>query len=196
MAKTNSLHLKILAIIRSMSGHSKWSTIKHKKAITDAKKGAVFTRVAKQIYIAVREGGSGEPDKNLALRAALDEARSVNMPKDNVRRAIDKGLGVGGSGEMEIIYEGYGSNGVGVMITTLTDNKNRTGSEIKNILEKAGGSLGGPGTVSYMKTIDPVPMVELEGSSYDRVIEMIGKLESMSEVVSVWSNLKIKQTDV
>jgi YebC/PmpR family DNA-binding regulatory protein len=175
-----------------MSGHSKWSTIKHKKAITDAKRGVAFTRVAKQIYIAVREGGSGDADKNPALRMALDEARSVNMPNDNVRRAIDKGLGIGGNGEIEIVYEGYGPNGVGVMVTTLTDNKNRTGGEVKNILEKAGGSLGGPGTVSYMKTIDPVPMIELEDEAYDKVIEMIEKLEKINEVSDVWSNLKIK----
>jgi YebC/PmpR family DNA-binding regulatory protein len=134
-----------------MSGHSKWSTIKHKKAIIDAKRSGVFTKMAKAITVAVKKGGNvGDPDMNFSLRLAVDKARAVNMPKENIERAIEKGMGKGGGGEIEdIVLEGYGPHGVALVIETLTDNHNRTVAEVKNILEKAGGRLGEPGSVLY-----------------------------------------------
>jgi YebC/PmpR family DNA-binding regulatory protein len=133
-----------------MSGHSKWSSIKHKKAATDAKRGQLFTKLAKAIQVAAREGG-GDPESNYTLAAAIEKARSYSMPKDNIQRAIDKGTGAGGAGdEIErVIYEGYGPGGVAVLVDTLTDNRNRTGSEVRNAFDKNGGSLGEPGSVAW-----------------------------------------------
>ncbi len=173
-----------------MSGHSKWSTIKHKKAIVDAKRGAAFTKVAKKIQIAAKKGGIGDPDKNPYLRSALDEAREINMPSENVRRAIDKALGSGeGSNVEEVVYEAYGPGGVGFLITTATDNRNRTGGEIKTILDKNGGSLGSPGSVSYLKTISPLPMITLSGSDLTVCLDLIELLLENDDVLDVWTNL-------
>src|SRR3989339_992309 len=118
-----------------MSGHSKWSTIKHQKAIEDAKKGAAFTKVAKKIHIAVKSGGSGDPNINPSLRTVLDEARSINMPNENIKRAIDKALGAaGGDASEQVTYEAYGPGGVGILIVAVTDNRNRTAAEIGTVL--------------------------------------------------------------
>ena len=134
-----------------MSGHSKWSTIKRQKGANDAKRGATFTRMANAIMIAVREGGGGDPDSNFRLRLVLDQARAANLPKDNIGRAIDKALGKGGGPALEsIMYEGFGPSSVAILVETITDNRNRTGSEVKSTIEKSGGSLGGPGAVSWM----------------------------------------------
>ncbi len=175
-----------------MSGHSKWSGIKHKKAIEDAKKGKTFTKLARQIYVAVRQFGSGDPGKNFALRAALDEAKTMNMPSDNVRRAIDKALGIsdGKNSNEEVVYEGYGPGGVGIMVTITTDNKNRSGSEIRGMFEKAGGSLGGPGSVGYLRSINPPVFVNLSGNDLVACINLLSALEEFEETVEVWSNLK------
>lgn len=136
-----------------MAGHSKWSNIKHKKAAEDRKRGKIFSRLARNIRAAVREGGSGDPDTNANLRVWLDKAREANLPKDNIQRAIDAGLGKGANGPMqEVIYEGFGPQGVGMLIVTVTDNKNRTTAEVRNLLNKAEGSLGSPGSVKYMFT--------------------------------------------
>lgn len=133
-----------------MSGHSKWATIKHGKAIADAKRGKIFSRMSKEISIAVREGGSDNPDFNPRLRIAMERARAENMPKDNIKRAIDKGAGrVEGQMYEEVIYEGFGLNQVALMILCVTDNKNRTNSEIRSLLDKNGGTLGSAGSVSY-----------------------------------------------
>jgi YebC/PmpR family DNA-binding regulatory protein len=133
-----------------MSGHSKWSSIKHKKAATDAKRGQLFTKLARAIQVAAREGG-GDPETNYTLAAAVEKARSYSMPKDNIQRAIDKGTGAGGAGdEIErVVYEGYGPGGVAVLVDTLTDNRNRTGSEVRNAFDKNGGGLGEPGSVAW-----------------------------------------------
>ncbi len=172
-----------------MSGHSKWSTIKHQKAIEDSKRSAVFTKIAKKIRIAVQKGASGDIDGNPFLRACIDEARSVNMPMDNIKRAIDKALGnADGDHAEEIVYEAYGPTGVGIMITAITDNRNRTGGEIKNVLEKHGSKLGGPGSVSYMKSIDPLPRIVLEADSLALLEKLVGLLEEMDDVVEVWTN--------
>lgn len=175
----------------NMSGHSHWSTIKSKKAVEDAKKGKSFTRVARLIVIAVQKGASGDPQMNPSLRLALDKAREVNMPNDNIRRAIDKGLGKGGGGRMEeISYEGYGPFGVGFIVETTTDNRNRTGAEIRNIFEKHGGSIGSPGSVSYLKKIEPTPMICLEKDDCEKVLRLYCELDDLDDVMSVWSNLK------
>ncbi|BCB95815.1 putative transcriptional regulatory protein [Dissulfurispira thermophila] len=133
-----------------MAGHSKWAQIKHKKAHTDAKKGKIFTKIVKEISVAARLGG-GDPENNPRLRSAIEKAKEVNMPSDNIKRAIMKGTGeLPGTTYEEIIYEGYGPGGVAILIETLTDNKNRTVSEIRHILSKNGGNLGETGCVSWI----------------------------------------------
>ncbi len=132
-----------------MSGHSKWSTIKHKKGAADAKRGKIFTKLIKEITVAARMGG-GDLDGNPRLRTAVDKARASNMPKDTIDRAIKKGTGdLEGVSYEEVVYEGYGPGGVAVLVETLTDNKNRTVAEIKHIFGKANCSLGKPGTVAF-----------------------------------------------
>lgn len=134
-----------------MSGHSKWSTIKHKKAANDAVKGSVFTKMAKAITIAVKKGGGiGDPDKNFSLRLAVDKARSVNMPKENIDRAIDKGLGKSGTELAELTIEAFAPDGVMVILEVVTDSRNRTVAEIRLLIEKHGGRMGEPGSVMYL----------------------------------------------
>jgi YebC/PmpR family DNA-binding regulatory protein len=132
-----------------MSGHSKWSQIRRQKGANDAKRGALFTKVARDISIAAREGG-GDPDGNFRLRLAMEKARSVNMPADNVKRAIERATG-GGDGEHyeEIVYEGYGPGGAAILVEAATDNRNRTAAEIRAIFTKAGGQLAGSGAVAW-----------------------------------------------
>ena len=132
-----------------MSGHSKWSTIKRAKGITDAKRGALFTKVAREISVAARQGG-GDPDANYRLRLAIEKARSVNMPADNIKRTIDKATG-GGDAEQfeEIVYEGYGPGGVAVLVEAQTDNRNRTAAEVRSMFAKSGGQLAGSGAVAW-----------------------------------------------
>jgi len=174
-----------------MSGHSKWSTIKHQKAIEDNKRSAVFTKIAKKIRIAVQKGVTGDIDGNPFLRACIDEARSVNMPMDNIKRAIDKALGnIDGDVSEEIVYEAYGPGGVGILITAITDNRNRTGGEIKNVLDKHGAKLGGPGSVSYMKSIVPLPTIGVRNEDGVILEKLFSVLDDMDDVVDVWSNLE------
>ncbi|MBN2057440.1 MAG: YebC/PmpR family DNA-binding transcriptional regulator [Candidatus Saganbacteria bacterium] len=133
-----------------MSGHSKWSTIKHKKAKTDAVRGKVFTKIIREIVSAAKQGG-GDIEANPRLRLAVDKAREANMPSDNIDRAIAKATGTGeGMTIDEVTYEGYGPSGVAVMIEAMTDNKQRTVAEIRNIFTKAGGNMGSSGCVSYL----------------------------------------------
>jgi YebC/PmpR family DNA-binding regulatory protein len=133
-----------------MSGHSKWHTIKHKKGAADAKRGKIFTRIIKELTIAARNGG-GDPDMNPRLRTIVAEAKSVNMPADNIKRAIRRGTGEEeGMVYEEIMYEGYGPNGVAVMVDAITDNRNRTVSEIRHIFGKYGGNLGETNSVGWM----------------------------------------------
>ena len=133
-----------------MSGHSKWASIKHKKAATDSKRGKVFTKIIREISIAARAGG-GDPDKNPRLRKAVLDARNVNMPADNIKRAIMKGTGqLEGAQYEEVIYEGYGPGGVAIYVTAVTDNKNRTVSELRHIFTKNGGRIGESGSVAWM----------------------------------------------
>lgn len=133
-----------------MSGHSKWASIKHKKAATDAKRGAAFTRVIREITTLARNGG-GNPETNPSLRAAIDKARSINMPSSNVENAIKKGTGeLPGVTYDEVTFDAYGPGGVAMLIMGLTDNKNRTTAEIRNILSKKNGSLAGPGSTAFL----------------------------------------------
>ena len=133
-----------------MSGHSKWSTIKRKKGAADAKRGKIFTKLIREIATAARLGG-GDLDSNPRLRLVVDKAKSANMPKDNIQRAIQKGVG-GGEGDSyeEMVYEGYGPGGTAILIETLTDNKNRTVSDVRHALTKNGGNLGSSGCVAYL----------------------------------------------
>ncbi|PIQ89850.1 MAG: YebC/PmpR family DNA-binding transcriptional regulator [Candidatus Omnitrophica bacterium CG11_big_fil_rev_8_21_14_0_20_42_13] len=133
-----------------MSGHSKWSSIKHKKAATDAKRGALFTKLIKEITIAARNGG-GSLETNASLRTAVQKAKGANMPSDNIDRAIKKGTGeLPGVVYESMIYEGYGAAGVAILVEVVTDNKNRASAEIRNIFSKKGGNLAGAGSVSWM----------------------------------------------
>ncbi len=152
-----------------MSGHSKWSTIKRQKGANDAKRGALFTKVARELIVAARAGG-GDPDGNYRLRLAIDKARSVNMPADNIKRAIEKATG-GGDGEQyeEIVYEGYGPGGVAVLVEAATDNRNRTAGEVRSIFAKAGGQLAGSGAVAWQFEPRGFIVVPRSGTDPDEV---------------------------
>jgi len=133
-----------------MSGHSHWAGIKHKKAANDAKRGRVWSKIARMIIVAAKSGG-GDPGQNLTLRYAIDKGKAANMPKDTIEKAIKKGTGeLGAISYDDVLYEGYGQNGVAIMVDGLTDNRNRTAPEIKKIFEKRGGSLGASGCVNWM----------------------------------------------
>jgi YebC/PmpR family DNA-binding regulatory protein len=162
-----------------MSGHSKWSTIKHKKGAADAKRGKIFTRIIREITISARLGG-GDPDGNPRLRSAIAEAKANNMPKDNIERAIKKGTGeLEGERYEEVTYEAYASGGVALIIEAVTDNTNRTTPEIRHILEKNGGNLGTPGSASYLFEKKGYFAVEKSAVSEDRLMEVA--LESGAE---------------
>ena len=134
-----------------MSGHSKWSTIKHQKGVTDAKRGAMFTKLSRDIALAVREGGGGDPDMNFRLRLAIEKAKGSNMPHDNISRAIKRASGGGGGAEdlEEIIYEGYGPGGGAILLQALTPNRNRTAADVRSTFTKCGGNLGESGCVAW-----------------------------------------------
>ena len=133
-----------------MAGHSKWANIKHRKGRQDAKRGKIWSKIARQIIVAAKNGG-GDPDANLALRYAMDEARSANMPKETIKNAIKKGIGdLEGVNYEDVVYEGYGPGGVAFMVSTLTDNRNRTAPEMRKLFEKGGGQLGASNCVAYM----------------------------------------------
>ena len=154
-----------------MSGHSKWSTIKRKKGAVDAKRGKIFGKLAKEITVAARLGGP-DPDGNPRLRAAMLAARAENMPKDNITRALRKGTGDGGGAALEeITLEGYGPQGVALMVESLTDNKNRTVSDVRHLITKYGGNLGEPGCVAWMFDKKGVIVFEREGIKEDELLE-------------------------
>ena len=155
-----------------MSGHNKWSTIKHKKGAADAKRGKIFTRILKEMTVAARMGG-GDPAGNPRLRAAVAEAKANNMPKDNIERAIKRGTGeLEGATYEELTYEGYGPGGVAVMVETMTDNTNRTTPEIRHIFEKNGGNLGTPGSVRF----------QFERKGYFAVEKSVANEDSLMEI--------------
>jgi YebC/PmpR family DNA-binding regulatory protein len=156
-----------------MSGHSKWATIKRKKGVADAKRGQVFTRLTREIVMAAREGG-GDPDSNFRLRLAVDKARAQSMPKDNIDRALKRASGEGKEGEIfeEVFYEGYGPNGVALIVECVTENRNRTVAEIRHALTRAGGNMGEVGSVSWQFRRAAVFTFPAEGNSFDKIFEL------------------------
>jgi len=156
-----------------MSGHSKWHSIKHKKAAADAKRGKIFTKVIKELSVAARMGG-GDPDSNSRLRKAIADAKGVNMPADNIKKAIMKGTGqLEGVSYEEMTYEGYGAGGVAIYVETLTDNKNRTVSEIRHIFSKNGGNLAESGCVAWMFKRKGYIVVEKSNAAEDKLLDIV-----------------------
>jgi len=156
-----------------MSGHSKWSSIKHKKAATDAKRGKIFTRFIRELTIAARSGG-GDPESNSRLRHAIDGARAANMPSDNIKKAIQRGTGeLEGVNYEEFSYEGYGPGGVAILADAMTDNKNRTVSEVRHVFEKYNGNLGQQGCVAWMFTRKGVILVPQSAIGEDELMEIV-----------------------
>ena len=156
-----------------MSGHSKWSTIKRKKAANDSKRGNMFTRLAREIAMAAREGG-GDPDTNFSLRLAIDKARASNMPKDNIERAIHRGTGDNKEGAVfeQILYEGFAPHGVALLIEVVTDNRNRTVAEVRHGLTRSGGSMAEAGAVGWQFKRAAYFALPTEGNDPDRIFEM------------------------
>ncbi len=155
-----------------MSGHSKWSTIKRQKGVTDSKRGAAFTKLGNFIAIATREGGSGDPDSNFKLRLAIEKARQANMPKENISRSIDRGLGKGGEQILENgIFEGFAPGGVAIVVETISDNNTRTVNELKMVFSKMGGDLGNSGSVSYLFSRQGEITLGKDGQTYDSIFE-------------------------
>jgi len=148
-----------------MSGHSKWASIKHKKAIVDSRRGKLFTKLGRQITVAAKDGG-GDIEGNPSLALAVQKAKDASMPKDNIERAIAKGTGAGADAAamQSVVYEGYGPGGVAVLVETVTDNRNRTGADIRSAFTKSGGNLGEPGSVSYL--FEKRGVVVVDGSRY------------------------------
>jgi YebC/PmpR family DNA-binding regulatory protein len=157
-----------------LSGHSKWASIKHKKAVTDARRGQQFTKLARAISVAAREGGP-DPESNFTLAAAIQKARDFSMPKENIQRAIDRGAGTGSDGAAieRVVYEGYGPAGAAILVEALTDNRNRTGSDVRHIFDKHGGSLGEPGSVAWVFEKRGVVLVPAERYSEDDLMPAI-----------------------
>lgn len=163
-----------------MSGHSKWANIKHKKESSDAKRGKIFTKIGREIYVAVRQGGP-DPDGNSRLRDMIAKAKAANMPNDNIARSIKKASGeAAGDNYDEMTYEGYGPSGVAVIVESMTDNKNRTAADIRHIFDKLGGNLGTTGCVSYMFDRKGVIIIERK-DNMDEDTVMMAALEAGAE---------------
>ena len=165
-----------------MSGHSKWASIKHKKAIVDSRRGAHFSKLTRAITVAARDGG-GDPAGNPALDLAMRKAKEASMPKDNIERAIAKGTGEGGEADAieAVLYEGYGPGGVAILIETLTENRNRTSADVRHIFSKNGGSLGEPGSVAYL--FDKKGTIVIDASRYSEDDLMVA-VEAGAEDIS------------
>ena len=159
-----------------MSGHSKWSSIKHKKGAADAKRGQLFSKLSRAIIVAAKEGGP-DPAGNLALQNAIEKARSYSMPKDNIERAIAKGSGADAEGSSfeTVIYEGYGPEGVAVLVEALTDNRNRTASEVRHLFAKHGGNLGATGAVAWQFERKGVVLVHADGVDEDALVLVVAE---------------------
>ncbi len=180
-----------------MSGHSKWSKIKHQKGVADVKKGKIFSRLSKLITIAVREGKSGNTEENPRLRMILEKAREANLPKENVTRAIDRGLGKGSEGSLaEVVIEGYGPGGVAIMVKAMTDNQNRVRSEIRQIIERRGGSTGEPGSVGYIFAVGaPSYTVPASGAAAAIIKNLLTELEDHDDVEVVLHNAQLTNVE-
>jgi YebC/PmpR family DNA-binding regulatory protein len=173
-----------------MSGHSKWANIKRKKGAEDAKRSKIFSKMSRLITVAAKEGGPN-PDANPKLRLAIEKAKYNRMPKDNIERAIQKGAGGGGGGNFtEVSYEGFGSNGEAFYVKVLTDNANRTVSEIRGIFGKHGGSLGGAGSTSYIFKDPENPSFKVDPS--ETAINLYNNLDDHDDVQDVYVNFDIK----
>jgi len=157
-----------------MSGHSKWSSIKHKKALVDSRRGAQFSKLTRAITVAARDGG-GDPDSNAALENAVRKAKEASMPKENIERAIAKGSGEGGEADAieAVLYEGYGPGGVAVLVEALTENRNRTGADVRHCFSKCGGSLGEPGSVAYLFEKKGVMVIDATRYSEDDLMAAV-----------------------
>ena len=166
-----------------MAGHSKWASIKHKKAIVDSRRGKAFTKLARAITVAAREGG-GEIDGNPALGLAVQKAKDASMPKDNIERAITKGTGADKDAESfeAVLYEGYGPGGVAMLVEAMTDNRNRTGSDVRHLFTKNGGNLGEPGSVAYV--FDKKGVVVVDASRYSED-DLMAAIEAGAEDIAV-----------
>jgi YebC/PmpR family DNA-binding regulatory protein len=195
-----------------VSGHSKWSSIKHKKAATDAKRGQLFTKLAREVSLAAREGG-GDPEMNARLRLAIQRARDANMPKDNIERAIQRGAG-GAEGEalIEITYEGYGPGGTAVLVEAVTDNRNRTVAEVRNAFTRGGGNMADAGAVAWQfetrgvivvdaraHDVDAVQLAAIEAgaldvSADDDIVEVITEREQLEAVRQALTDADIAVT--
>ncbi len=177
-----------------MSGHSKWSQIKRQKGVVDTKRGAIFTKLAKAITIAVSQGGGvADPNSNFRLRLAIDRARIYNMPKENIERAISRAKAKDASKMEETLYEGFGPGGIAIMVEAVTDNKLRTTSEVKNLIEKNGGTLGTPGSVSYQFQQKGLITVAKNGKTLDDIFmiaEDVGAedIEDADSIVLVYTS--------
>jgi YebC/PmpR family DNA-binding regulatory protein len=166
-----------------MSGHSKWASIKHKKKAVDAKRGALFTKLTRAITVAARDGG-GDPDGNPALALAIQKAREASMPKDNIERAIAKGTGADADADAfeSVLYEGYGPGGVAILVEVLTDNRNRTGSEVRHLFTRQGGNLGEPGSVAWQ--FEKKGEIVVDGTRYSED-ELLPAIDAGAEDVSL-----------
>jgi len=192
-----------------MSGHSKWSKIQHKKGAADAKRGNIFTKLAKAITLAAQQGG-GDPDMNFSLRMAIEKAKAANMPKDNIERAVKRGTGelTDEAALQELIYEGYGPSGIAVLVEAVTDNTNRTAGEVKHAFSKYGGSMGGPGSVQWQfehkavvrftadKKAQLANWEEAQLELMDAGIEDIRDSEHGVELIAPMENFKILMDEV
>src|SRR6266513_3968937 len=170
-----------------MAGHSKWAQIKHKKAVTDARRGAEFTKLARAIQVAARDGG-GDPAGNASLANAIQKAKDAGMPKQNIERAIAKGTGADTDAAAieTVVYEGYGPGGVAILVEVLTDNRNRTGSEIRHIFSRTGGNLGEPGSVAWQFEKKGIVVVDADRASED---DLMVAIDAGAEDVAVDENV-------
>jgi YebC/PmpR family DNA-binding regulatory protein len=181
-----------------MSGHSKWSTIKHQKAAKDQKRGEVFSRFSRDISIAVREGGSGDPNDNPRLRMLLDKARAANMPQENIKRAVERGVGKGSGANLEeVMYEGYGPAGIAVIAIARTDNRQRTSAQVRSAYEQVGGSLGGPGACIFLfdrlegKFAPKVALPVHEQTAKQQLTTFLERLQSQEDIIAVYTNAQL-----
>ena len=178
-----------------MSGHSKWSQIKHKKAATDAKKGQIYSKLARMITIAAREKGP-DPNTNPALRVAIEKARAENMPSDNVERAIKRATGGEKDTLLEVMFEAYGPGGVAILITGITDNSNRTAQEVKHILAEYGTKLAGPGSAKFLfqKTADgwqAANLMPVDDTTKEQLTKLFEALDDHDDVQDIYSNAEL-----
>jgi YebC/PmpR family DNA-binding regulatory protein len=173
-----------------MSGHSKWHSIRRTKGVIDQRRGALFTKLAREITVSAREGNSGDPDANFRLRLAVDKARQNNMPNDNIQRAIDRAFGKGGEVSIdEIAYEGYGPGGVAIYVQAATDNRNRTAAEVRSTFSKSGGNLGESGSVAWMFENKGLITIEFpEGQPFDADEVMLQAIDAGADDVQVDDN--------